>query len=123
MTWNYYWCILCALSGLETSICISDRYVKLLIGLSFWIITIMPVCFMSMCGIYKSADKTPVSLNHFAECFFAIAKDTNPFLLIGFEQNHEQQNKELKIHGENLSLNDECIFIEWSVAGPAIVIL
>ena len=62
--------------------------------------------------------------NHFAEGFFVIiviAKTQNPFSLIGFNQNHEQQNKELKIHGGNLNLNDECIFTEWSDAGTEVV--
>ena len=42
------------------------------------------------------------------------------FSSIGFDQNHEQQNKELKMHGGTLNLNDECIFTKWSVAGPEV---
>ena len=56
--------------------------------------------------------KHPVLYNHYAEGFFAIAKTQNPFSLIGCDQNHEQQNKERKIHGANLKLNDECILTE-----------
>ena len=40
--------------------------------------------------------------------------------MIGFDHNHEQLNKELKMHGGNLNLSDECAFTEWSVAGPEI---
>ena len=38
--------------------------------------------------------------------------------MIGFELNHEQQNKELNMHGGTLNLSDECVFTEWAVAGP-----
>ena len=34
--------------------------------------------------------------------------------------NHEQQNKELKIHGGTLNLSDECVFADWAVAGTEI---
>ena len=36
--------------------------------------------------------------------------------MIGFDQNHEQQNKELSMHGGNLNLSDECVFTELAVA-------
>ena len=36
--------------------------------------------------------------------FFTIAQTQTPFSLIGFDQNHEQQNKELKVHGGTLNL-------------------
>ena len=42
------------------------------------------------------------------------------FSMIGFDQKHEQQNKELNMHGGNLNLSDECVFTEWDVAGPEI---
>ena len=56
----------------------------------------------------------------FAGGFVTIAKTQNPFSMIGFDQNHEQQNKELKMHGGTLNLSDECVFTEWAVAGPEI---
>ena len=37
--------------------------------------------------------------------------------MIGFDQNHEQHNKELDMHGGTLNLSDECFF---TVAGPEI---
>ena len=40
--------------------------------------------------------------------------------MIGFDQNHDKQNKELKMHGATLNLSDECVFTEWTVAGPEI---
>ena len=49
-----------------------------------------------------------------------IAKTQNPFPMIEFDQNHEQQNKELNVHGGTLNLSDECVFTEWAVAGPDI---
>lgn len=64
--------------------------------------------------------KHPNLHKQFVDGFFTVAKSRNPFSLIGFDQNHEQQNKELKMHGGTLNLNDECIFTEWSVAGPEI---
>ena len=64
--------------------------------------------------------KHPHLYKQFADGFFTIAKTHNPFSLIGFDQNHEQQNKELKMHGGTLNLNDECVFTEWSVAGPEV---
>ena len=36
--------------------------------------------------------------DQFADGFVTIAKTQNPFSMIGFYQNHEQQNKELKMH-------------------------
>ena len=42
--------------------------------------------------------------------------------MIGFDQNHEQQNKELKMHRGTLNLSDECVFAEWAVAEIARVI-
>ena len=56
----------------------------------------------------------------FADGFATIAKTQNPFSMIGFDQNHEKQNKELKMHGGTLNLSDECVFTEWAVAGPEI---
>ena len=56
----------------------------------------------------------------FADGFFTIAKTQNPFSIIEFDQNHEQQNKELKMHGATSNLSDECVFAEWAVAGPEI---
>ena len=44
--------------------------------------------------------------------FFTVAKTNNPFSLIGFDNNHEQLNKELKMHGGILNLSDECVFTE-----------
>ena len=41
--------------------------------------------------------------------------------MIGFDQHHEQQNKELKMHGGILNLSDEWVFTEWAVAGLEIV--
>ena len=64
--------------------------------------------------------KHPDLYKQFAEGLFTIAKTNNPFSLIAFDQNHEQQNKELKIHGGTLNLTDDCIFKEWFVAGPEI---
>ncbi len=63
--------------------------------------------------------KHPYLYKQFAEGFFT-TKMQNPFSLIGFDQNHEQQNKELKMHGGALNLNDEYVFTEWSVAGPEV---
>jgi len=40
--------------------------------------------------------------------------------MLRFDHNHEKQNKELKMHGGTLNLNDECIFTEWSVAAPEV---
>ena len=40
--------------------------------------------------------------------------------MIGFDQKHEQQNKELKMHGATVNLSDKCVFTEWTVAGPEI---
>ena len=37
-----------------------------------------------------------------------------------WDQIHEQQNKELKMHGGTLNLSDESVFTEWAVAGPEI---
>ena len=54
----------------------------------------------------------------FADGFVTIAKTQNPFSIIGFDQNHEQQNKELTMHGGTFNLSDECVFTEWAVAGP-----
>ena len=62
--------------------------------------------------------KHPALNRQFADGFFTIAKTQNPFSMIGFDQNHEQQNKGLKMHGGNLNLCDECVFTEWAVAGP-----
>ena len=45
-------------------------------------------------------DKHPVLYKQFADGFFTVAKTQNPFSLIGFDDNHEQQNKELKMQGE-----------------------
>ena len=64
--------------------------------------------------------KHPHLYKQFADGFFTIDKMCNLFSLIGFDQNHEQQHKELKMHGGTLNLNDECIFTEWSVTGPEV---
>ena len=65
--------------------------------------------------------KHPALYRQFADgLFFTITKTQNPFSMIGFDQNHEQQNKELNMHGGNLNLSDECVFTEWAVAGPEI---
>ena len=56
--------------------------------------------------------KHPHLYKQFADGFFTNAMTCSPFSLIGFDQNHEQQNKELKIHSGTLNLNDECIFTE-----------
>ena len=64
--------------------------------------------------------KPPNHYKQFADSFFTIAKTHNPFSLIGFDQNHEQLIKELKIHSGTLNLSDECVFTEWSVAGPEV---
>ncbi len=39
-------------------------------------------------------DKHPVLYKQFADGFFTVAKTQNQFSLIGFDHNHEQQNKE-----------------------------
>ena len=65
--------------------------------------------------------KHPALYRQFADGFFTIAKMQNPFAMIGFDQTHEQQNKELKMHGGTLNLSDECVFTKWAVAGPEIV--
>ncbi len=65
--------------------------------------------------------KHPHLYKQFADGFFTIAETCNTFSLIGFDQNHEQQNKELRMHCGTLNLNDECIFTEWSVAGPRVI--
>ena len=64
--------------------------------------------------------KHPALYRQFADGFFTIAKTQTPFSMIGFDQNHEQQNKELNMHGGNLNLSDECVFTEWAVARPEI---
>ena len=64
--------------------------------------------------------KHPALYRQFADGFFTIAKTQNPFAMIGFDQTHEQQNKELKMHGGTLNLSDECVFTKWAVAGPEI---
>ena len=64
--------------------------------------------------------KHPSLYRQFADGFFTIAKMQNHFSMIGLDQTHEQQNKELKMHGGNLNLSDECVFTEWAVAGPEI---
>ena len=64
--------------------------------------------------------KHPALYRQFADGFFTIAKTQNPFAMIGFDQTHEQQNKELKVHGGTLNLSDECVFTKWAVAGPEI---
>ena len=64
--------------------------------------------------------KHPALYRQFSDGFFTIAKTQNLFSMIGFYQNHEQQNKELKMHGGNLNLSDECVFTEWAVVGPEI---
>ena len=64
--------------------------------------------------------KHPALYRQFADGFFTIDKTQNPFSMIGFDQKHEQQNKELNMHGGNLNLSDECVFTEWAVAGPEI---
>ena len=53
--------------------------------------------------------KYPDPYRQFADGFVTIAKTQNPFSMIGFVQNHEQQNKELKMHGGTLNLSDECL--------------
>ena len=64
--------------------------------------------------------KHPALCRQFADGFFTIAKTQNPFAMIGFDQTHEQQNKELKMHGGTLNLSDECVFTKWAVAGREI---
>ena len=64
--------------------------------------------------------KHPALYRQFADGFFTIAKPQNTFAMIGFDQTHEQQNKELKMHGGTLNLSDECVFTKWAVAGPEI---
>ena len=64
--------------------------------------------------------KHPALYRQFADGFVTIAKTQNPFAMIGFDQTHEQQNKELKMHGGTLNLSDECVFTKWAVAGPEI---
>ena len=64
--------------------------------------------------------KHPALYRQFADGCFTIAKTQNPFSMIVFDQKHEQQNKELNMHGGNLNLSDECVFTEWAVAGPEI---
>ena len=64
--------------------------------------------------------KHPDLYKQFDDGFFTVAKTNNPFSLIGFDHNHEQLNKELKMHRGNLNLGDECVFTEWSVAGPEV---
>ena len=49
--------------------------------------------------------KHPALYRQFADGFFTIAKTQNPFAMIGFDQTHEQQNKELKMHGGTLNLS------------------
>ena len=65
-------------------------------------------------------EKHPAIYIQFADGFFTIAKTQNPFSMIGFDQDHEQQNKELKMHRGTLYLSDECVFTKWAVAGPEI---
>ena len=64
--------------------------------------------------------KHPALYRQFADGFFTFAKTQNPFSMIGFDQNHEQQNKELNMDGGILNLSAECVFTEWAVAGPEI---
>ena len=64
--------------------------------------------------------KHPALYRQFADGCFTIAKTQNPFSVIGFDQNPEQHNKELKMHGATLNLSHECVFTEWAVAGPEI---
>ena len=64
--------------------------------------------------------KHPDPYRQFADGFVTIAKKQNPLSMIGFDQNHDQQNKELKMHGGTLNLSDEFVFTEWAVAGPEI---
>ncbi len=64
--------------------------------------------------------KHPALYRQVADGFFTIAKTHNPFSMIGLDQKHEQQNKELNMHGGNLNLSDECDFTEWAVARPDI---
>ena len=63
--------------------------------------------------------KHPDLYKQFADGFFTVATN-NPFSLIRFDHNLEQLNKELKMHGGILNLSDECVFTEWSVAGPEV---
>ena len=92
---------------------------RLQIGHSFLITTIMITGFQFMCVIC-STYKHPDLYKQLADGFFTVAKTNNPFSLIGFELNHEQLNKELKMHGGILNLSDECVFTELSVAGPEV---
>ena len=89
---------------------------RLQIGLSFLITTVMLAGFQFMCVIcwnleYKHADL----YKQFADGFVTVAKTNNPFSYIGFDHNHEQLNKELKMHDGILNLSDEYVFAEWSV--------
>ena len=64
--------------------------------------------------------KHPALYRQTVDGFFTIAKTQNSFSMTGFDQNHEQHNKELKMHGGTLNLSDDCVFTEWAVAGPDI---
>ena len=44
-----------------------------------------------------------------------VAKTNNPFSLLGFDHNHKQLNKELKMHDWIINLSDECVLTELSV--------
>ena len=72
---------------------------------------IAPWCFILdhyhyACGLpVHIRDMLNLSLNHpellheFSEGFFTVAKKQNPFSMIGFDHNHEQENKALKVDG------------------------
>ena len=75
-----------------------------------------------VCDMMNAQVKHPALYIQFADGFFTIAKTQNPFSMIGFDQNHEQQNKELKMHRGTLNLSDECVFTEWAVVEIARVI-
>ena len=92
---------------------------KLQIGLSF-LITIIPVHVRDMLNLLQ---KHPDLHKLFADGLFTVAKTHNTFPLIGFDQNHEQLNKELKMNGGTLNLSDDCIFTEWPVAGTEIALV
>ena len=49
--------------------------------------------------------KHPALYRQFADGFFTIAKTQNPFSMIGFDQNPDQQNKKLQMHGATLNLS------------------
>ena len=95
-----------------------DLYVKTLDEVADWAFILdhyhyarwLPVHVRDMLNLQI---KHPNLYKLFADGFFTVAKTRNPFSLIGFDHNHEQQNKELKMHGGTLDFSEECVFTEW----------